>query len=322
MCVWNLNLSMNSWYQPIVLCTCRELWLSTRLARTVKRNVFHFNWTLRHSVFLSASSPGEAYPPEFYYDTYSPLWQNRPRVYGFKLQWTQMNPNAVDRIVAYRLGIRQVRWQGVFPFNISCLQIWSPILCLTQRCITQLSYRTRSSGFKASKYVSLYSNGWVIGTGQPLWNLLRCIWVTLGHREEKVVLIPTLNVCTAWALLAVFPSWLWLIVCCVLHSLRLWMSHCELDNSKKPSIPQENSKSVRGHCFREFCGFLQIVSLVRLHQKLSQKSGREPCGERACVAAIFPPSQANSANDRLSALMDGKATFAPSSLSLFLLRLW
>ncbi|MED6264369.1 MAM domain-containing glycosylphosphatidylinositol anchor protein 2, partial [Characodon lateralis] len=55
----------------------------------------------------------KAYPPEFYYDTYSPLWQNRPRVYGFKLQWTQMNPGAVDRIVAYRLGIRQVglqRW--------------------------------------------------------------------------------------------------------------------------------------------------------------------------------------------------------------------
>ncbi|XP_064846560.1 MAM domain-containing glycosylphosphatidylinositol anchor protein 2-like [Oncorhynchus masou masou] len=56
---------------------------------------------------------GKAYPPEFYYDTYSPLWQNRPRVYGFKLQWTQMNPNSVDRIVAYRLGIRQMgqqRW--------------------------------------------------------------------------------------------------------------------------------------------------------------------------------------------------------------------
>lgn len=51
---------------------------------------------------------GKAYPPEFYYDTYSPLWQNRPTVYGFKLQWTQMNPNTVDRIVAYRLGIRQV----------------------------------------------------------------------------------------------------------------------------------------------------------------------------------------------------------------------
>ncbi|XP_036398037.1 MAM domain-containing glycosylphosphatidylinositol anchor protein 2 isoform X1 [Megalops cyprinoides] len=56
---------------------------------------------------------GKAYPPEFYYDTYSPLWQNRLRVYAYKLQWTQMNPNAVDRIMAYRLGIRQTgqqRW--------------------------------------------------------------------------------------------------------------------------------------------------------------------------------------------------------------------
>ncbi|MBN3298834.1 MDGA2 protein, partial [Amia calva] len=56
---------------------------------------------------------GKAYAPEFYYDTYNPLWQNRPRVYAYKLQWTQMNPNAVDRIIAYRLGIRQAgqqRW--------------------------------------------------------------------------------------------------------------------------------------------------------------------------------------------------------------------
>ncbi|XP_017680925.1 PREDICTED: MAM domain-containing glycosylphosphatidylinositol anchor protein 2 [Lepidothrix coronata] len=56
---------------------------------------------------------GKAYAPEFYYDTYNPLWQNRPRVYSYSLQWTQMNPNAVDRILAYRLGIRQAgqqRW--------------------------------------------------------------------------------------------------------------------------------------------------------------------------------------------------------------------
>ncbi|XP_029705261.1 MAM domain-containing glycosylphosphatidylinositol anchor protein 2 isoform X2 [Takifugu rubripes] len=56
---------------------------------------------------------GKAYPPEFYYDTYNPVWQNKPRTYSFKLQWTQMNPNAVDRIVAYRLGFRQMgleRW--------------------------------------------------------------------------------------------------------------------------------------------------------------------------------------------------------------------
>ncbi|XP_038154573.1 MAM domain-containing glycosylphosphatidylinositol anchor protein 2-like isoform X2 [Cyprinodon tularosa] len=55
---------------------------------------------------------GKAYGPEFYYDTPQALWQNRPQVYGFKLQWTQMEPNAVDRILAYRLGIQQgqTRW--------------------------------------------------------------------------------------------------------------------------------------------------------------------------------------------------------------------
>ncbi|XP_055361569.1 MAM domain-containing glycosylphosphatidylinositol anchor protein 2 isoform X2 [Betta splendens] len=56
---------------------------------------------------------GKAYAPEFYYDTYSSLWQNRPTVYSFKLQWTQMEPSAVDRILAYRLSFKQVgqsRW--------------------------------------------------------------------------------------------------------------------------------------------------------------------------------------------------------------------
>ncbi|XP_030213126.1 MAM domain-containing glycosylphosphatidylinositol anchor protein 2 [Gadus morhua] len=56
---------------------------------------------------------GKAYPPEFYYDTPGALWQSRVRVFGFRLQWTQMEPAAVDRIMAYRLGIRQVgleRW--------------------------------------------------------------------------------------------------------------------------------------------------------------------------------------------------------------------
>lgn len=52
--------------------------------------------------------PGKAYAPEFYYDARGALWQNRPRAYGFKLQWTQMEPGAVDRILAYRLGFRQV----------------------------------------------------------------------------------------------------------------------------------------------------------------------------------------------------------------------
>lgn len=51
---------------------------------------------------------GKAYAPEFYYDARGALWQNRARAYGFKLQWTQMEPGAVDRILAYRLGFRQV----------------------------------------------------------------------------------------------------------------------------------------------------------------------------------------------------------------------
>lgn len=73
------------------------------------------NWLPHHPLvslfppFFSPSPTGKAYAPEFYYDTYNPLWQNRPRVYSYSLQWTQMNPDAVDRILAYRLGIRQVR---------------------------------------------------------------------------------------------------------------------------------------------------------------------------------------------------------------------
>jgi len=66
------------------------------------------------SPFLVLSPAGKAYAPEFYYDTYNPLWQNRPRVYSYSLQWTQMNPDAVDRILAYRLGIRQVRREICF----------------------------------------------------------------------------------------------------------------------------------------------------------------------------------------------------------------
>ncbi|KAM8833371.1 MAM domain-containing glycosylphosphatidylinositol anchor protein 2 isoform 3-T3 [Synchiropus picturatus] len=66
---------------------------------------------------------GKAYPPEFYYDTRGALWQNRPLVYGFRLQWTQMEPNAVDRILAYRLGIRQVgRWPDGSASKLLCFR--------------------------------------------------------------------------------------------------------------------------------------------------------------------------------------------------------
>lgn len=78
-------------------------------------------------IFLSPSAPGKAYPPEFYYDTYNPVWQNKPRTYSFKLQWTQMNPNAVDRIVAYRLGFRQVRRPGVVSRAPHSSWFWSTL---------------------------------------------------------------------------------------------------------------------------------------------------------------------------------------------------
>lgn len=56
---------------------------------------------------------GKAFAPEFYYDADSSLWQSRASVYGFRLLWTQQEPDSVDRIVAYRLGLRQLsqtRW--------------------------------------------------------------------------------------------------------------------------------------------------------------------------------------------------------------------
>ncbi|KAL8168549.1 UNVERIFIED_CONTAM: MAM domain-containing glycosylphosphatidylinositol anchor protein 2 [Gekko kuhli] len=56
---------------------------------------------------MLSQTSGKAYAPEFYYDTYNPLWQNRARIYTYSLEWTQMNPEAVDRILTYHLGIRQ-----------------------------------------------------------------------------------------------------------------------------------------------------------------------------------------------------------------------
>lgn len=94
------------------------------------------NWLPDHSVvslfssFLFLSPTGKAYAPEFYYDTYNPLWQNRPRVYSYSLQWTQMNPDAVDRILAYRLGIRQV----------------SKDICLCRTCLLILLTSVRTDG--------------------------------------------------------------------------------------------------------------------------------------------------------------------------------
>ncbi|XP_043930192.1 MAM domain-containing glycosylphosphatidylinositol anchor protein 2 [Protopterus annectens] len=66
---------------------------------------------------------GKAYPPEFYYDTYNPLWLNRPRTYTYSLQWTQMNPNAVDRILSYRLRYKEGSLQRWWEHNINVNEI-------------------------------------------------------------------------------------------------------------------------------------------------------------------------------------------------------
>uniref|UniRef100_A0A8C4QZJ9 MAM domain containing glycosylphosphatidylinositol anchor 1 n=1 Tax=Eptatretus burgeri TaxID=7764 RepID=A0A8C4QZJ9_EPTBU len=61
---------------------------------------------------------GRAYAPEFYYDTVNPVRSVKPNVYSFLLQWTQKEPEAVDRVTSYRLQYKQIRsghprWQGV-----------------------------------------------------------------------------------------------------------------------------------------------------------------------------------------------------------------
>lgn len=105
-------------------CTTKRQWAGG--GRRLGSNTWLHNHLSDHPAFfvlpfLLLSPAGKAYAPEFYYDTYNPLWQNRPRVYSYSLQWTQMNPNAVDRILAYRLGIRQVRREA--PSCSRCLLV-------------------------------------------------------------------------------------------------------------------------------------------------------------------------------------------------------
>ncbi|XP_043916261.1 MAM domain-containing glycosylphosphatidylinositol anchor protein 1 [Protopterus annectens] len=51
---------------------------------------------------------GKAYQPEFYYDTPNPIKSDKTfKNYSYTLQWTQMEPNAVDPVSSYRIDIRQ-----------------------------------------------------------------------------------------------------------------------------------------------------------------------------------------------------------------------
>ncbi|XP_054653024.1 MAM domain-containing glycosylphosphatidylinositol anchor protein 2 isoform X2 [Dunckerocampus dactyliophorus] len=84
---------------------------------------------------------GKAYPPELYYDTQGALWQNQPQAYGFKLQWTQMEPSGVDRILAYRLGIRQVPPcfpQVTSPFLQEVGGACTKVLCVMCMCVCEV----------------------------------------------------------------------------------------------------------------------------------------------------------------------------------------
>ncbi|KAI4902183.1 hypothetical protein NFI96_008259 [Prochilodus magdalenae] len=108
-------------------------------------SLFSVDSMLRDGWHVANPGSGKAFAPEFYYDTYSALWQNKPNVYGFKLQWTQMNPNAVDRIMAYRLGIKQATTIIPMPKKslVSCLNDYRPIALtpIIMKCFERLVMR-------------------------------------------------------------------------------------------------------------------------------------------------------------------------------------
>lgn len=143
--------------------------------------------------FLLLSPAGKAYAPEFYYDTYNPLWQNRPRVYSYSLQWTQMNPNAVDRILAYRLGIRQVR--GEAPSCRSCLLVCWPLPGLPGLICSFL-------------FVLFYFISLCVVCFPPSFLVLWIGVVSPPSRRFAVILqVWSCAVCRSWKLICTFPVW-------------------------------------------------------------------------------------------------------------------
>ncbi|XP_069034678.1 MAM domain-containing glycosylphosphatidylinositol anchor protein 1 isoform X2 [Lepisosteus oculatus] len=56
------------------------------------------------------SVSARAYSPEFYYDTPTPIYTLRTsRNYTYDLQWTQREPNAVDKIIGYWISVTQIQ---------------------------------------------------------------------------------------------------------------------------------------------------------------------------------------------------------------------
>lgn len=92
------------------------------------------------------------------------------------------------------------------------------------------------------------------------------------------------------------------VVCLILQFLRSWMSHSEPDRITKNVSGAVVSRTsvVSTNCF----GFLSPSEA-----RWKEWKGT-PQRESTCIAAVFPASQVNSTDDRLSALMDGMVTFS------------
>ncbi|XP_078458563.1 MAM domain-containing glycosylphosphatidylinositol anchor protein 2-like [Lampetra planeri] len=93
-----------------------EPWDIERLSRS---SYGTYNFTVLNEAGAASclfTLTGRAYPPEFFFDTASPVRSTRGDTYSYELQWTQMNPDAVDQVTSYKLEYRQVgqgRWDRV-----------------------------------------------------------------------------------------------------------------------------------------------------------------------------------------------------------------
>lgn len=243
----------------------------------------------------SLCSPGKAYPPEFYYDTYSPLWQNRPRVYGFKLQWTQMNPNAVDRIVAYRLGIRQVELRVIFSEHhppacwficLSAMQLLDPSLTPLYRRLLEESYRLTDPVTSNFRYTAEQrSSLWYWSAEES--KLTLCHLTVKSFAPAKTE--PLMKMCAqrvAPCSLTMPKPAFWFIVCPQFAVCR--------DPEWGPCEPKRITNHLSGSVgFWWGLLFTQIAPDSALHQMFSRRSERKPCREEEEAQLVLPLSSDN-----------------------------
>lgn len=60
------------------------------------------------NTFCATFSTARPYNAEFYFDTPNPV-QIEGNTYSYKLQWTQKDPEATDRIIGYWISVRKVK---------------------------------------------------------------------------------------------------------------------------------------------------------------------------------------------------------------------